>query len=158
MNPHTARPTTDFCCESGIQCGFTHLKRHFMQESLHRRIIPLTKLAVTHPSAIAVMLVAVATLMLLACTNGNANAPAHPTSQLQAVRGHVTRVEAHAVIALDVLEIVDADGNLWHFEGRGKVVNEFTPSHLNDHMLLGESVEVSFYRDGGALVIHNITD
>ena len=67
-------------------------------------------------------------------------------------------VDAESLIALDALELQDEDGVVWRFEGRGKVVPGFTPSHLSEHKLLGLTVEVSFYREGEALVLDDISD
>ena len=77
---------------------------------------------------------------------------------LETVRGLVLQVESESLISLAALEVQDSDGRLWRFEGRGKVVPGFTPSHLNEHKLLGQEVGVTFYREGEALVLHNITD
>lgn len=84
----------------------------------------------------------------------DANAPAN----LESVRGQVLQVEARSLVELETLDVEDADGVVWHFEARGKVLPGFTPSHLNEHKVLGQSVEVSFYRDGEALVLHAISD
>jgi len=70
----------------------------------------------------------------------------------------VLEVEQESLISLAALEIQDSEGKVWRFEGRGKVVEGFTPSHLNEHKLLGQSVEVAFYREDDALVLEGITD
>ena len=70
----------------------------------------------------------------------------------------VVEVEQESLISLEALEIEDSEGKVWRFEGRGKVVAGFTPSHLNEHKLLGQSVEVAFYREEDALVLEGITD
>ena len=104
-------------------------------------------------------LVALALLLigaLAACSADASDAPTLPI--LQAVRGQVLHVEARSLIELEALEIQDENGANWRFEGRGKVVPGFAPSHLNEHKLLGLSVEVTFYRDGDALVLHDVTD
>ena len=77
---------------------------------------------------------------------------------LETIRGLVLQVESESLISIAALELQDSDGNLWRFEGRGKVVPGFTPSHLNEHKLLGQEVGVTFYREGKALVLHDITD
>ena len=74
------------------------------------------------------------------------------------MRGHVLQVEAESLISLAGLEVQDADGKVWRFAGRGKVVPGFTPSHLNEHKLLGQEVTVTFYREGGELALHGIAD
>lgn len=111
------------------------------------------------PSPPANSLIALALLLLgalAACNPGASDAAAQPS--LQAVRGQVLHVEARSLIELEALEIQDARGAIWRFEGRGKVIPGFAPAHLNEHKLLGLSVEVAFYREGDALVLHDITD
>lgn len=93
---------------------------------------------------------------LAACSADASDAASQP--RLQFVRGQVLQVEARSLIELEALEIQDADGAIWRFEGRGKVIPGFAPSHLNEHKLLGLSVEVAFYRDGDALVLYDVTD
>lgn len=93
---------------------------------------------------------------LAACSADASDATSRP--RLQAVRGQVLHVEARTLIELEALEIQDADGAIWRFEGRGKVIAGFAPSHLNEHKILGLSVEVAFYRDGDALVLYDVTD
>ena len=70
----------------------------------------------------------------------------------------VLEVEPESLISLAALEVVDTEGKIWRFEGRGKVVPGFTPSHLNEHKLLGQEVRVIYYREREELVIHDITD
>ena len=67
-------------------------------------------------------------------------------------------MQPYGIIAIETLRIIDESGAEWLFDGRRKVIPDFTPSHLNDHKLLGESVQVMYYRDGNALVIHSIAD
>ncbi|MXY46719.1 MAG: hypothetical protein F4Y44_06980 [Chloroflexi bacterium] len=111
--------------------------------------------------ALAVVFVFATTLSLMACAGkGGANAATdnHAELSLEVIRGMVLRVEGESLISLAKLEVQDADGKVWHFEGRGKVVPGFTPSHLNEHKLFGEPIEVTFYWEGDALVIHDIKD
>ena len=105
-------------------------------------------------SALA-MLVA---LSLAACGSEGAEVGESGGATPETVRGMVLEVEAESLISLRALKIQDEDGVVWRFEGRGKVVPGFTPSHLNEHKLLGQSVEVAFYREGDALVLQDITD
>lgn len=78
--------------------------------------------------------------------------------ETQSVRGQVLQVEARSLIELEALELVDDAGEVWRFEGRGIAVPGFAPSHLNEHKLLGQPVEVFYHREGDALVLRNITD
>ena len=106
---------------------------------------------------------AVATLLLalfcaLSCESEGSESEFEGSRTLESVRGIVLEVEAESLISLNALDVQDESGKLWHFEGRGRVVPGFTPSHLNEHKLLGQSVLVTFYRDGEALVLQDIAD
>ena len=109
-------------------------------------------------TAALVVLATLAILLLIACEDQGADMDEDEGLVLETVRGMVVEVDAESLISLKALEILDGSGVVWRFEGRGKVVPGFTPSHLNEHKLLGESVEVSYYRDGEALVLQDITD
>ena len=99
-----------------------------------------------------------ASFVLISCENSNNEAMTENGLQFEEVRGMVLEVEPESLISLVALEVVDTEGKVWRFEGRGKVVPDFTPSHLNEHKLLGLEVLVIYYRDGEELVIHDITD
>ena len=121
-----------------------------------RRQTPIPRAAALAPANSLIALALLLIGALTACSADAADAPTLPS--LQVVRGQVLRVEARSLIELEALEIQDAHGAIWRFEGRGKVVPGFAPSHLNEHKILGLSVEVAFYREGDALVLHAITD
>lgn len=106
-------------------------------------------------SAIVAMAVA---LSFLACGDSTSNSGEDSGRAIESVRGLVLEVEQESLISLGALEIQDDNGKVWRFEGRGKVVAGFTPSHLNEHKLLGQTVEVTFYREDDALVLEGITD
>ena len=98
-------------------------------------------------------------LISVSCARATDTDTGHDEGRLlESVRGFVLEVEAESLISLEALEVQADDGAVWRFEGRGKVVAGFTPSHLNEHKLLGQSVSVIFYREGAALVLHDITD
>lgn len=99
-----------------------------------------------------------ALLMLASCADGKDNPDVGNELALETVRGMVLEVEAESLISLAALEVKDEDGKVWRFEGRGKVVPGFTPSHLNEHKLLGQAVAVTYYREGGKLILRDITD
>jgi hypothetical protein len=79
--------------------------------------------------------------------------------QSGAVRGHVVDVQSESLLELTSAEIMDGDGKRWRFEARGFSDSaEFTPSHLREHMVLGEPVTVKYHDEDGVLVIDDITD
>ncbi len=121
-----------------------------------RRQTPIPCAAALAPANSLIVLALLLICALAACSADAADAPTQPI--LQAVRGQVLHVEARSLIELEALEIQDESGAIWRFEGKGKVIPGFAPSHLNEHKILGLSVDVTFYREGDALVLHAITD
>ena len=120
---------------------------------------PIPRAVALAPANALIALALLLICALSACSADASDASDAPTQpSLQAVRGQVLHVEARSLIELETLEIQDESGAIWRFEGRGKVVPGFAPSHLNEHKILGLSVEVTFYREGDALVLHAITD
>lgn len=102
------------------------------------------------------LLLIVAALAALACT---ASSDHDATGgDRESVRGLIRGVETQSLLALKSLDLTDEAGNTWHFEAEGKTFASFTPSHLNDHMLLGLRVTVVFRREGERLVVEDITD
>ena len=104
------------------------------------------------------LIAALAALSFMACDDAASYSSGDGERTIESVRGMVVEVEQESLISLEALEIEDSEGKVWRFEGRGKVVAGFTPSHLNEHKLLGQSVEVAFYREEDALVLEGITD
>ena len=103
---------------------------------------------------LAALCALLATFAALACdANGADDAPA-----TQSIRGQVLQVDARSLLELEALELLDGNGVTWRFEGRGIAIPGFAPSHLNEHKLLGQPVEVFYRREGDALVLRNITD
>ena len=97
----------------------------------------------------AVAVVAVALLLTLGACG----------SQSGAVRGHVVDVQSESLLELKSAEIMDGDGKRWRFEARGlSDPADFTPSHLREHMVLGEPVTVKYHSEDGVLVIDDISD
>lgn len=110
----------------------------------YRALIPLAALCALLAAAAA-----------LAC---DARGDADAAQTTQSIRGQVLQVDARSLIELEALELLDERGEIWRFEGRGIAIPGFTPSHLNEHKLLGQPVEVFYHREGDALVLRNITD
>lgn len=98
---------------------------------------------------IAAMAVAVA---LSGCGGGTTGTQ---TAQ-QVVRGEIMDVKARDLLHIESLTVRDADGRTWVFEARA--VLEFTPSHMREHMVLGEPVAVTFHEEAGVLVADKLAD
>lgn len=74
----------------------------------------------------------------------------------QSVRGHVLDVQARSLTEVESLTLVDDQGKEWQFQAQGNV--GFTPSHIREHMLLGQPVTVFYREEGEALVAVRVTD
>jgi len=75
----------------------------------------------------------------------------------ETVIGRLIDVQSSGLLVLDSIEVIDEDGRQWKLESPGDL-SHFTPSHLRQHMVLGEQLRVSFHRDGDALIIDRLSD
>ena len=109
----------------------------------------------TDPGLLTVLvLMTLLALVSPGCGDG-ADAPTG-VPKSETVNEHVLQVKAASLIELESLTVEDDKGVTWTFEAAG--VLELTPSHLRQHMVLGESVTVTFHRENDTLVIDAITD
>jgi hypothetical protein len=104
-------------------------------------------------------LVAAAALLLLSVA-GCGGTPAADTSddQAEVVSGLITDVRARSLSEIESMTLAGEDGETWVFGAQNTMDAGFTPSHLNEHMVLGMPVKMWFHRQGGALVIDRIAD
>jgi hypothetical protein len=93
------------------------------------------------------LIAALSISLVVACGSGDGDG---------SVVGQVTNVVSSSVTALAELELVDADGVVWQFEARGFVGQ--TPSHLEEHAAMGQSIRVEYFEEDGQLIISAITD
>ena len=91
--------------------------------------------------------------LVLGC--GDNGAAANPDATEQ-VRGQVVEVVARNITEVEILRIRDESGQVWAFTTEGFA--GFTPSHLQEHQLFGQSVLVSYIEKDGQLVAVNIID
>lgn len=75
----------------------------------------------------------------------------------ETVHGLIVDVQSDGVLELRSMELIDDGGARWKFEGSG-TFGHFTPSHLRQHMLSGERVEVAFRREAESLIIVGLYD
>lgn len=108
------------------------------------------------PRAFAMVAVLAVIILGMGCLSGPSGASDGLNSAT--VRGAIIGVESLSLLELDVLEIRDEAGRAWTFMGQGKIFPLFTPSHLTEHQVLGLSVQVSYHREGDALIIDDISD
>ena len=72
------------------------------------------------------------------------------------VRGQVIEVVPRSFSELETLRIRDAEGREYRFVTEGFV--GFTPSHVKEHQLLGQSLLVSYVKRGDTLVAVRLAD
>ena len=74
------------------------------------------------------------------------------------VSGQVVSVEQASLTTISSLTIEDESGKRWTFRGDGTFAG-FTPSHIDEHRTLGESITVEYAEsDSGVLTIRGISD
>ena len=95
---------------------------------------------------------AVLTLFALAagCQSGPIGTDGGPDGGLQQVRGHVVEVVARSITEVETLRVRGEDGREYVFATEGFI--GFTPAHLREHSLFGQTVLVTYREDGGRLV------
>ena len=72
------------------------------------------------------------------------------------VRGQVVEVVARSFSELELLRIRDAQGKEYAFETDGFV--GFTPSHVREHQIFGQSLLVTYEKRGVILVAVKLED
>ena len=115
-------------------------------------------LTVCRPRLLGLLAVALILALLSAC-GGNAPDSGDPDTQSQGaqVRGRVLEVIGRNIIELETLRIRDESGKVWVF-GAGEGFIGFSPSHLREHQLVGESVLVTYVTQDSELIAVDITD
>ena len=109
-------------------------------------------------SALARAALAATFLMLIACGSGDDTGAetSGPGEASGEVEGLVVEVVGRDIVELETLGIRDKDGTVWTFTAEGPL--EFSPSHLREHQLFGETLTVSYVRRGELLVVVEIGD
>ena len=98
----------------------------------------------------------VSVIGVLACNGGSATESI--TDVTESVDGLIQDVQAESLLELRSLTLRDDNGEMLRFEAKGKILTEFPPSHLREHMVLGLRVTVVFHREGDALVLDDVFD
>ena len=73
-----------------------------------------------------------------------------PDDGLRQVRGQVVEVVPRSITEVETLRVRDEDGREYVFATEGFV--GFTPSHLREHSLFGQTVLVTYREEDGRLV------
>ena len=73
------------------------------------------------------------------------------------VSGYVVDVESLSLKQLKSFELIDQSDNKFIFIVQGDL-GEFSPSHMREHMLLGESVIVIYRTENGINIVESVND
>ena len=98
------------------------------------------------PALAGLLLGLAALLSLAACSDG----------ETRQVRGQVIEVSARNFAELETLQIRDAAGREYRFATEGFI--GFTPSHVREHQLLGQSLLVTYEKRGDELIAIALAD
>lgn len=80
------------------------------------------------------------------------------TGESRTVRGLLTDVKAASLLEIESITVQTDDGETHVIESGGRILTDFTPSHLREHMLRGEAVTVTFHEQGERLVLDDVSD
>ena len=118
---------------------------------------PAGPLAMRRMSGPASFVIAVAlAISSAACGSGEKHVIDGPGRM--SVHGLLQEVEARCLLEIGSLTVRDTDGRDWVIEGGGTEISGFSPSHVREHMVLGQPVTVFLHREDGVLVLEDITD
>ncbi|MFQ6027330.1 MAG: hypothetical protein ACE5Q6_07545 [Dehalococcoidia bacterium] len=98
---------------------------------------------------------AVALLLLALAGCGSGDAAAGQEGRLQ-VRGHILEAVPKNVTELELLRVRDDTGREYSFIAEGFI--GFTPSHLKQHQLFGQTVLVTYLERGDELLAVAVAD
>ena len=85
------------------------------------------------------------------------------SSTLGTVEGYITSVEGRSITEIRSFTLNRSDGGKTHFTAGAGIFDlstgiAVTPSHLREHMLLGQAVSVRYYESDGAFIAISIED
>jgi len=86
-----------------------------------------------------------------ACYSENA------TKEIKQVSGYVVDVESLSLKQLKSFELIDQNDSKFIFIVQGDL-GKFSPSHMREHMLLGESVIVIYRTENGINIVESVND
>ena len=75
-----------------------------------------------------------------------------------AFSGLIIEFTSVSLLEFDSIKVVNKVGTVMEFRSGGRRFPHFTPSHLREHMVLGQGVVVSYRENGGEFQIVDITD
>jgi hypothetical protein len=77
-------------------------------------------------------------------------------NQQSFLEGRVTNIIPRNISEIEILEIQTDDNQIYKFGTTG--FTGFTPSHIKEHQVTGQSIKVYYERSGNALIALEITD
>ncbi len=78
---------------------------------------------------------------------------------LEQATGIVLNIDSPMLGRVDGFELLDADGDRLTFDtSELKFQSDFPASHLAEHQVLGERIEVTYQRDGERLLVTQLDD
>ena len=83
----------------------------------------------------------IALLIFTSCTQSD------DTQNEKIIEGYVTNVSAANLLNVDWFEIETKSGKVMRFEVTGSL-GSFTPSHMRQHMLIGDPISITYYEKG----------
>ena len=103
------------------------------------------------PALALVSILAAAVLMTAAACGGDGNlGDGGPSTNTRQVRGQIIEVAARSIGEVETLRVRDEAGQEYVFATEGFI--GFTPSHLLEHRLLGQTVLVTYREENGRLI------
>ena len=75
-----------------------------------------------------------------------------------AVHGLVQDVNARSLLEITSLTIRDHEGRDWVIQAGTTQISSFPPSHIREHMVLGQPVTVFFHQEKGVFLLDDIID
>ena len=103
---------------------------------------------------VGILLILSSAIVIVSCSD---DLPvARSTYNTFIVTGFVVELESTSLVDLYSLTVVDESQREWYFLADG--YKGFTPSHLKQHMLLGDQVLVIFHIESEEMLIDKIDD
>ena len=105
-------------------------------------------------SRLAFLALALFLALILACGGGS---PDSGEQQEGLVRGKVLEAVGRNLAEVETLRVRDESGKEWTFSAAPGFIG-FSPSHIREHQIAGESLLVTYVVQGGQLIALDITD
>ena len=72
--------------------------------------------------------------------------------------GLITDMAPRSLLELDSIEVTDITGAALRFHAQGRRFEGFTPGHVQEHMMLGLPVVVTYRESDGILIMVGLVD